>query len=146
MELDDLIKELDTKLVITKKEIQADIMYIYCETEKQPTKCKYCGETSENVHSIYTRTISDLPIQKYKVKLVIKVKKYFCTNHKCDHTTFAEPLDFVEKNALRTKRLDEYINEIGLKNSSIEAKKQLTNSHIQISNNTILRIIKKKKK
>ena len=145
MELDELIKELDSKLVVTGKETKDDIMYIYCDTKKQPTKCKYCGEESENVHSIYTRTISDLPIQKYKVKLLINVKKYFCNNSKCQHTTFAEPLDFVEKNALRTKRLDEYINEVGLKNSSIEAKKQITNSHVQISNNTILRIIKKKK-
>lgn len=111
-----------------------------------PTKCKYCGQESENVHSIYMRKISDLPILKYKVKLVIKVKKYFCSNPKCNHTTFAEQLDFVEKNALRTKRLDEYINDIGLKNSSIEARKQITNSHVQISNNTILRIIKKKQR
>lgn len=78
--------------------------------------------------------------------MVIKVKKYFCSNPKCNHTTFAEQLDFVEKNALRTKRLDEYINDIGLKNSSIEARKQITNSHVQISNNTILRIIKKKQR
>ena len=146
MELDELIKELDSKLVVTKKEIKDNIMYIYCETKKQSTKCKYCGEESENVHSVYTRTISDLPIQKYKVKLVITVKKYFCNNPKCNHTTFAEPLDFVEKNALRTKRLDEYIKEVGLKNSSIEARNQITNSHVEISSNTILRILKKTKK
>ena len=146
MELDELVKELDNKLEVTRKEIKDDIMYIYCETKQQSTKCKYCGEESENVHSVYTRTISDLPIQKYKVKLVIIVKKYFCNNPKCNHTTFAEPLDFVEKNALRTKRLDEYIKEVGLKNSSIEARNQITNSHVEISNNTILRILKKKKK
>ena len=98
------------------------------------------------VYSIYIRTISDLPIQKYKVKLVIKVKKYFCNNPKCQHTTFAEPLDFVEKNTLRTKRLDEYIKEVGLKNSSVEAKNQIANSYVEISNNTILRILKKTKK
>ena len=146
MELDELVKELDNKLKVTRKEIKDDIMYIYCETKKQSTKCKYCGEESENVHSVYTRTISDLHIQKYKVKLVITVKKYFCNNPKCNHTTFAEPLDFVEKNALRTKRLDEYIKEVGLKNSSIEARNQITNSHVEISNNTILRILKKTKK
>ncbi len=97
VELDELIKKLDKRLIVTGKEIIDGIMYIYCETEKQPTKCKYCGKESENVHSIYTRVISDLPIQNYKVKLVIKVKKYFCSNEKCQHTTFAEPLDFVEK-------------------------------------------------
>ena len=146
MELDELIQELDKKLIVKSKEIKDDVMYIYCETKKQPTKCKYCGHESENIHSVYTRTISDLPIQRYKVKIVITVKKYFCNNPKCNHKTFAEPLDSVEKNALRTKRLDEYINDIGLKNSSIQAREQLINSHVSISNNTILRILKKKKK
>lgn len=145
MELNELIKELDKKLIVTGKEIIDGIMYIYCETERQITKCKYCGKESENVHSTYTRVISDLPIQNYKVKLIIKVKKYFCNNDKCQHTTFAEPLDFVEKNAIRTKRLDNYINNIGLKTSSIEAEKQIKDTHVNVSNNTILRIIKKTK-
>lgn len=145
MELEELIQELDKKLIVTKKEIVDGTMYIYCETKKQETKCKYCGKESDAVHSIYTRTISDLPIQNYKVKLVIKVKKYFCNNEKCDNTTFAEPLNFVEKNALRTKRLDEYINKIGLTTSSIEAQKQINTTHVKISNNTILRIVKKNK-
>ena len=146
MELEELIQELDKKLLVTKKEIINGIMYIYCETKKQPTKCKYCGEESDAVHSQYTRTISDLPIQNYKVKLVITVKKYFCNNEKCKKTTFAEPLNFVDKNALRTKRLDEYINKVGLTTSSIEARKQINATHVDISNNTILRIIKKKTK
>ncbi len=146
MEIDELIQELDTKLVVIRKEIIDSIMYIYCETKKQSNKCRYCGKASESVHSCYTRTISDLPIQKYKVKLVIQVKKYFCLNEKCNHTTFAEYLDFVEEHGIRTKRLNEYINGIGLKNSSIEAERQIKNSHVDISNNTILRIIKKKKK
>lgn len=145
MELDELIQKLDKKLIVTRKEIIDGIMYIYCETKKQITKCKYCGAKSENVHSTYTRIISDLPIQNYKVKLVIKVKKYFCNNKKCDHRTFAEPLGFVEKNALRTKRLDEYINKIGLTTSSIEARNQIKATHVNISNNTILRIVKKNK-
>ena len=145
MELQELIKELDKKLIVTGKKIRDGIMYIYCETNKQKTKCKYCGKESENVHSTYTRTIADLPIQNYKVKLIITVKKYFCNNDKCKHTTFAEPLVFVDKNAIRTIRLDEYIKNIGLKTSSLEAEKQIIDSHVKISNNTILRIIKKNK-
>lgn len=145
MELEELIQELDKKLIVTKKEIKDGIMYIYCETKKQKTKCKYCGKESDSVHSIYVRTISDLPIQNYKVKLVIKVKKYFCNNEKCKKITFAEPLNFVDKNALRTKRLDEYINKVGLSTSSIEARKQIKATHVDISNNTIIRIIKKNK-
>ena len=91
------------------------------------------------------RTISDLPIQSYKVKLIINVKKYFCNNSKCQHTTFAEPLKFIENNAIRTKRLDNYINKIGLRTSSKDAERQVKDTYVNISNNTILRIIKKTK-
>ena len=127
LEINDLIKELDKKLIVTKTEIIDGIMYIYCDTKT------------------YKRTISDLPIQNYKVKLIINVKKYFCNNSKCQHTTFAEPLEFIENNAIRTKRLDNYINRIGLKTSSKDAEKQIKDTHVTISNNTILRIIKKNK-
>ena len=36
MELDELIKELDSKLVVTGKETKDDIMYIYCDTKSNP--------------------------------------------------------------------------------------------------------------
>ena len=98
-----------------------------------------------SVHSTYTRTIADLPIQNYKVKLIITVKKYFCNNDKCNHRTFAGTLEFVEKNAIRTKRLDDYINNIGLKVSSKEAEKQIKDNLVNISNNTVLRVVKKNK-
>lgn len=35
LELDELIKELDNKLIVIGKEIKNDVMYIYCETKKQ---------------------------------------------------------------------------------------------------------------
>ena len=74
MKLNELIKELDKKLEVTKEEIIGGTMYIYCETKRQNTKCKYCSKESQSVHSTYTRTIADLPIQNYKVKLIITVK------------------------------------------------------------------------
>ena len=36
--INELIKELDNKLIVTGKEIIDGIMYIYCETKKQKTK------------------------------------------------------------------------------------------------------------
>lgn len=75
----------------------------------------------------------------------IQESNFRFTNSKCQHTTFAEPLEFIEDNAIRTKRLDNYINKIGLKTSSKDAERQVKDTHVNISNNTILRIIKKQK-
>ena len=54
---------------------------------------------------------------------------------------FAYPLPFAAANSIRTKRLDDYINRVGMKNSSLEAEKQISVSHVSVSSNTILRII-----
>lgn len=100
---------------------------------------------SYSIHSNYIRIISDLPIQDDQVRLIVTVPKFFCTNEICRYKTFAYPLPFVVANSLRTKRLDDYIYQVGIKNSSLDAQKQISGSHVSVSNNTILRIIKKSK-
>lgn len=144
MGFDELLKELDENLIVNKVEKSGGTLYIYCDIDHTVAKCKYCGMESSSVHSRYTRTVSDLPIQEYQVKLIITVPKYFCINEKCHHKTFAYILPFAEGNSLRTKRLDAHIYEMGIRNSSLETKKQLSKSHISVSNSTVLRLIKKK--
>lgn len=77
MELNELLKELDTNLVIRKIEKSDKTLYLYCDIDCMIVKCKYCDMESHSVHSKYTRTISDLPIQSYQVKLIITVPKFF---------------------------------------------------------------------
>lgn len=120
MRIDELIKELDENLILTKTEKLDGILYLYCEIKQTTTKCKYCKTENQSIHSRYIRTISDLPIQNYQVKLVLTIPKYFCKNESCNHKTFAYPILFAQNNSLRTIRLDDYIYQIGLKNSSLD--------------------------
>lgn len=143
MELSEIVKELDEKLEITKTEKREKILYICCQRKPETAKCPNCGTESDKIHSKYRREIADLPISQYKVKLMIEVKKYACVNPKCSRKRFAEVLPFAGERCKRTKRLDEYIREIGLKNSSVEAEKIVRKTHADISSNTILRLIKK---
>ena len=143
MEITDIIQELDEKLRITKKEVGEKVLYIYCERHSELGKCSYCGNESTKVHSRYNRELADLPIAQYKVKLIIEVKKYMCGNIECCHKRFAEVLPFAKERSKRTIRLDEYIHEIGLKNSSLDAEKIIRKTHADISGKTILRVIKK---
>lgn len=144
MTIDEIIKELDENITVIKIGKSDKTLSINCEIKSGYVRCKYCGEVSNAIHSSYVRKIWDLPIQDYQVKLMIKVPKFFCHNETCLHKTFAYPIDFAGRNSLRTHRLDEYIYLVGLKNSSVDARAQLSDSHVSISNNTILRIIKKK--
>jgi len=144
MNIDFLIKELDKNIIVEDTKIEDNCIYIKCSKPKYNCKCPYCGQKSSKIHSIYTRTIKDLPIQNHEVKLVLNVKKYFCINNRCKHTTFAEPFDFVEPKAVRTNRLTEYVSRIGLRNSSMDTARDLKDNSINLSVWTVLRIIKKK--
>lgn len=145
MNFDSLIKDLDNNLIINEIKKENNMLYIYCQSAKNEANCPFCKEISSRIHSRYTRIIKDLPIQQYGVKLVIKVNKYFCNNEKCNHKTFAEKFDFVEEKAVRTKRLTEYIKKIGMRNSSMDTVRDLKDNFINVSVNTVLRIIHKKK-
>lgn len=76
MEFDALLKELDENLTISRVEKSGRVLYIYCDIGCTISKCKYCGTESRSIHSRYIRTVSDLPIQDYQVKLMITVPKF----------------------------------------------------------------------
>ncbi len=145
MNFPELIKELDDKLVLDDAKVIDNTIQIKCHIEVYEASCPYCGQTSNSVHSAYIRTIKDLPIQAYSVKLKLLCHKYFCLNSKCQHKTFGERFSFVEESAVRTNRLTEYINKIGLRNSSMDTVRDLKDNSINMSVNTVLRILKKER-
>lgn len=49
----------------------------------------------------------------------------FCDNDKCDHKTFSETYDFVDRRAKKTKRLINYILDVSVNMSSISAQKNI---------------------
>lgn len=145
MDLTDLLKELDKNLVVEDYEKKENTIYIHCKSIVNECNCTYCGENSCSIHSKYIRTLGDLPIQNNSVKLVLTVKKFFCNNSKCNHKTFCEKFNFVDSKAVRTKRLDDYINKMGLRDNSMDAVRNLKDAGITVSSNTVLRIVKKNK-
>ena len=145
MDFSTLLKRLDAKLILIDISTSDDIIYITCSKEIYNATCPFCNEKSNSIHSTYTRTIKDLPIQEYQVKLRLLVHKYFCDNPNCKHKTFAERFSFVEESAVRTNRLTEYIEKIAIRNSSMDTVRDLKDNSINTSVNTVLRIIKKKK-
>ena len=143
MDFSILLKRLDEKLGLIDINIIDDTIYITCTKEIYEATCPFCNEKSNSIHSTYTRIIKDLPVQEYQVKLKLLVHKYFCNNPNCQHKTFAERFSFVEKSAVRTNRLTEYIKNIAVRNSSMDTVRDLKDNSIITSVNTVLRILKK---
>src|SRR5215211_4960331 len=68
--------------------------------------CPICGTWSESIHSLYQRTIADLPWGRQTVWLQLRVRKLFCRQPTCSRRIFTERLPaVVAPYARRTRRL-----------------------------------------
>src|SRR5215210_3696198 len=72
--------------------------------------CPNCGIWSEAVHSLYQRTIADLPWGRQTVCLQLRARKFFCRQPTCSRRIFTERLPaVVAPYARRTVRLTEVV-------------------------------------
>ena len=144
--MEELMKHLDKKLKVVNYEYIGDILYIDLERCNKSALCPCCGKKSHNIHSKYLRTIKDLPIQEYKVILNITAKVFFCKNKNCHINTFAEQFDFIESHSRMTTRLKSKIVDDSKGMSARASKETINKSVAKISDDTILRLIKKNNK
>jgi len=139
----ELVKKLDKNLRITGYKYEDDTLIINVERKSKNSICPDCGKKSAKVNTRYTREIKDLPVQEDKVVLIIQARIFDCVNKKCIRKRFAERFDFIEKKARMTSRLKNRIIEDSKGMSARAAKKSINEGLVNISDDTILRMIKK---
>jgi hypothetical protein len=67
------------------------------------------------VHSRCSRTLHDLPLCDQTLKLVVRVRKFFCDNGTCPRRIFAEQFSgLAQHRARRTNRLNNSVTRIAL--------------------------------
>ncbi|MEV6306950.1 ISL3 family transposase [Actinoplanes sp. NPDC051861] len=55
--------------------------------------CPACSKSSSRIHSRYRRTLTDAPIAGRLVRIMLKVRRFFCDNPGCRSKTFVEQVD-----------------------------------------------------
>lgn len=142
--MEQLIKKLDQNLTVLETRTKGDVMEIHVKYEDGKVSCcPKCGAGSVRVHSHYTKCAWDLPIQNYKVKLVFHVTEFFCDNDQCTQKIFSEQFNFLGVTKKRTQRLDDYILNVSKSTSAMQAERFMNENVTKISNDTIMRLIKK---
>jgi zinc-finger of transposase IS204/IS1001/IS1096/IS1165 len=77
--------------------------------------CPLCLEPSFSIHSLYCRTLADVPCGGRQIQLLLTIRKFFCRNSLCERKVFTERLpQFVEPWARMTIRLCHSLQSIGL--------------------------------
>ena len=59
--------------------------------------CPLCGHVSSRAHSLYHRTVSDLPWHGICVTLKVRARRFFCDQPSCERRIFCERLPDVGK-------------------------------------------------
>jgi len=105
--------------------------------------CPLCQHASHRVHSRYTRTLQDLPCVGKALRLLVVVRRFFCTNQGCARKIFAERLpELTSIYARRTTRCQEPLTELGFALGGKAAAERLAQLGLPSSRMSILRMLR----
>jgi len=131
---------LSSGFLVQNIEQSDGVFHVYATSSSEGGVCPYCGQKSKKVHSRYVRVIHDLSILGHGVVIYLGVRKFFCHNHECDKTTFAEqPGTEVFRYRRRTCRCEVAVARHGISASSNSASRLLSLLGIPVSSSTVLR-------
>ncbi len=106
--------------------------------------CPLCTTPAHRIHSSYERTLADLPWAEYRVRIQLRVRKWFCRNRHCRRRIFTERLPTVAAPwARRTLRLTQRLVAVGL---ALGGKAGVSLSQrwgLAVSRNTLLRLLRR---
>ena len=113
-------------------------------TTKPNASCPACGLESWRVHSRYTRFLAEEPVFGRHVRLLMTVRRFFCSASRCPRKVFGEPLDgFAARSARTTDRLARAHLAIGLALGGEAGARLAEKLAVPTSPDTLLRRVKK---
>jgi transposase len=119
------------------------VLTITAHSTAPTASCPRCGESSQRIHSYYTRRPRDLPLWDDAVCLVLHVRRFRCLNATCPAQTFAERLpQVVRPAAQRTVRLTTVLQQLGLALGGEAGARLGAILHVPTSPDTLLRLIR----
>lgn len=106
--------------------------------------CPLCALPAWRIHSRYERTLADLPWADYRVRLHLRVRKWFCRNPSCRRRIFTERLLTVAAPwARRTLRLAQRLIAIALALGGKAGVRLSQRWGLAVSRNTLLRLLRR---
>lgn len=107
--------------------------------------CPVCGQVSSSVHSIYERTLHDLPAHGRSVIVHVHVRRFRCLNRDCTRHTFAEPLSAAVDHRFgrRTRRSETLVHTIAVALGGRPGARLTTSLCLGWSRDTLLRLLRR---
>lgn len=118
------------------------ILSLTVRSSRETAACPDCAYMAGKVHSRYVRTVADVPLMDYAVRLHVLVRRFFCSNPACHRKTFAESFaDFVAAYARRTTRQSDRLCAIAKELGGRPGARESRNARVAVSRQTLLRCL-----
>jgi len=106
--------------------------------------CPHCAVPARRIHSHYARTLADLPWAAYRVRLQLRVRKWFCRNRACRRRIFTERLPTITAPwARRTLRLAQHLVALAVALGGKAGMRLSQRWGLAVSRNTLLRLLRR---
>ena len=129
---------------IEQVETHDDLLIIRANSIARTARCPCCGQTSAQVHCHYTRSPRDLPCNGRRVRLVLDVRRFRCSNEHCERQTFAERIPhLVPVHSQRTSQLTRVLRAITFEVNAEAGARITRHMNMPVSADTLLRIIRR---
>jgi len=130
------------EIASTKKDI-----HIYIKSQTHIQTCPSCKKECNEYHSTYRRKIQDLPVFGKTVYIHLAAYRYYCRNSECKQKVFSETVDgFFGFKKRMTRRLEDFLIILTLNTSCEGASRVCQQLGINISGDTLIRMVIKKAK
>ncbi|MCD9910075.1 transposase family protein, partial [Bradyrhizobium japonicum] len=108
--------------------------------------CPLCGTVSRRVHSRYRRRVTDLPLSRRIVQLLVVARRFRCDAVLCGRQIFTERFDegVLAPSARRTARLDSIVHHLGLALGGRPAAGFAKRLMLPVSKDTLLRVVRRR--
>jgi len=121
----------------------ASVLLLEAHTTAPTATCPDCRQPSARIHSRYTRLLRDLPVTQQAVRVLLRVRRFFCMTSRCPRRTFAERLpELAPFRAQRTVRLTQTIHVLGIALGGEHAARVADQLGMHLSGDTLLRIVR----
>ncbi|OPG15437.1 transposase family protein [Ferroacidibacillus organovorans] len=106
--------------------------------------CPKCGQWAHRVHSLYDRTVQDLPIGHKLMVLRIRSRKFFCDNASCAQVIFTKRFTgLFARSGRKTSRLNDLLTHLAFELGGNPGAAMARQMGIQVCRDTMLQRIRK---
>jgi transposase len=131
-------------LLLEEITCEGQTLFLTVRSSKKAVACSLCEKVAVKVHSRYTRTLADLSLLEYAVRLRVQVRRFFCSNPACARKTKASPFaDLAVAHARRTSRQASRLSAIAKELGGRPAARESENVQMPVSFHTLLRLLRR---